>query len=414
MPLPISGTAISEKNKLTSDSVWHIAIEVTVPGLADPIRIVDNNADVTWRGETWQAFPFELDPIPEGNKGEVPRVDLRVSNVSRAMEQYLHAYDAYIKSLGYSPITFSIFVLNSKNLASTTPEVEHIFELTQPRTDSKWATLTLGADNPFSKRFPVHRILKNHCRFHFNFPAGRDLLCGYASSGMAAIDDFTGATFEPASLPAEWSPIEGVSPLVMYLGEEGGPTAARVHASVEDEWNMAAYNAIDPGPDQFSEVVVDSHGYGGCYVRGSNEFGLYLLFFTYALTHIELWKYAEETVQLADLDAASLITEYPEITEIHTIKLEAIGTTLNVYFGGVLVWTGTDTSLSDGNFGIWATGSSYWMTVAGIISWRGGLAPEDAGSYTSCGKTLPDCRLRNNSPRFGGFLGVGATGLRLA
>jgi phage-related protein len=64
------------------------------------------------------------------------------------------------------------------NLASTTPEVEHIFELTQPKTNALWATFTLGADNPFSRRFPVHRILKQHCRHVF-----RDANCNYGGAG---------------------------------------------------------------------------------------------------------------------------------------------------------------------------------------------------------------------------------------
>jgi phage-related protein len=181
-PLPLSSATVSEKNKLTTDSAWLLALEITIPGVGTPIRVVGNNSDITWRTYTWQAFPFELDDISDGNKGEVPQVYLRVSNVSRAMETYLHGYDAYCKANGYSPVTVSIFVLNSKNLASDTPEVEHIFELTQPKTNSMWATFTLGADNPFSRRFPVHRILKQHCRHIF-----RDANCGYAG-GTATCD----------------------------------------------------------------------------------------------------------------------------------------------------------------------------------------------------------------------------------
>lgn len=177
MPLPISSVAITEKNKLTSASVWMIALEITIPGLADPIRIVGNNENIVWRTYTWTAFPFELDPISDGNKGEVPSVALRVSNVSRAMEEYIADYDAYCKVNGDSPITVSIFVLNSLNLASTTPEVEHVFELIQPETNSVWATFTLGADNPFSRRFPVHRIIKQHCRHVF-----KDVYCAYAGA----------------------------------------------------------------------------------------------------------------------------------------------------------------------------------------------------------------------------------------
>lgn len=174
----LSSTAIEEKNKLIADSIWYLALMITIPGLETPIRLVRNNADITWNGSTWSSFPFEIDEVGDISAGEVPRVDVRVSNISRAMESYIQAYDTYVKTNGFSPILVNIYVLNSLNLASATPEVEHLFELKQPKTNSRWATFTLGAANPFNKRFPIMRILKNHCRFIF-----KGTLCGYAGIG---------------------------------------------------------------------------------------------------------------------------------------------------------------------------------------------------------------------------------------
>lgn len=189
MPLTISSVALAEKNKLSSDGIWYLALRITVPGLSDPIQIVRNNENVQWpTGSgpegTWIAFPFELDEIGEESSGEVPQVELRISNISRVMEQYLQTYDEYVKSDGFSPIEMNIYVINSKNLASSTPEVEHVFELIQPKTNSQWATFILGASNPFNQRYPQFRLLKNHCRFNFNYPSGNDLFCGWAGTGF--------------------------------------------------------------------------------------------------------------------------------------------------------------------------------------------------------------------------------------
>lgn len=175
-----------EKNKLATDSVWITALEITIPGEANPVRVCDNNEDIEWptgSGNTFQAFPFEIDEIGDTSKGEIPRVDVRVGNVNRVMEQYVAAYDDYCKANGFEPVEVIIYVLNSNNLSSSDPEAQHIFELKQPKTDSKWATFTLGASNPFNRRFPQMRILKNHCRFHFNYPPGTDLRCGWSGSG---------------------------------------------------------------------------------------------------------------------------------------------------------------------------------------------------------------------------------------
>jgi phage-related protein len=61
--------------------------------------------------------------------------------------------------------------------------------LIQPRTNATWATFTLGADNPFSRRFPVHRILKQHCRHIF-----KDANCGYAGATATCDKTITACT----------------------------------------------------------------------------------------------------------------------------------------------------------------------------------------------------------------------------
>lgn len=173
----LSSFAIEEKNKLASDCVWLLAMAITIPGEATPIRIVRNNENVEWptgSGTIWAAFPFEIDVVGDTASGEVPRVEVRVGNVSRAMEVYIQAYDLYIKNNGYSPVSVNIYVINSKNLSNSDPEVEHVFELKQPKTNDQWATFVLGASNPFNKRFPVMRVLRNHCWHVF-----KDSLCGY-------------------------------------------------------------------------------------------------------------------------------------------------------------------------------------------------------------------------------------------
>ena len=180
MPIPISSYAIAEKNKVSSDTCWLLAMRITIPD--DPssqiVRVIANNEDITWAGYTWQAFPFEIDEIGENSKGEVPRVDVRISNVSRVMEYYLHAYDTYTKLNGYSPITVEIMVINTGNLGNTTPEVSYEFELQQPKTNAQWATFTLGASSPYRKRFPEYRILKNQCQ-HKDF---KGVECSYVGA----------------------------------------------------------------------------------------------------------------------------------------------------------------------------------------------------------------------------------------
>ena len=187
MPLPISTWAIAEKNKISSDNAWLLAMEFLIPdtGEGQYVRIIANNEDITWNGSIWQAFPFEVDEIGETSKGEVPRIDIRVSNVNRMFEYYLQAYDVFTKLYGYYPITVKIMVINSGNLSETVPEVSYEFDLQQPKTNAQWATFTLGASNPYRKRFPEYRILKNQCQYKqfggiecgYQIPAGTFPTC---------------------------------------------------------------------------------------------------------------------------------------------------------------------------------------------------------------------------------------------
>lgn len=176
MPLPLSTVAVSEKNKLANaDSVFLVAMKILIPGLSDPVRVVANNEDITWQGETWVAFPFEIDEITEV-AGERPRVEVRVANASREMELYLHDYDYYCKVNGYAAIQCYIYVVNTLNLASDTPEVEHEFILLQPKSNPRWVTFVLGASAPWNLRYPKNRLVPS-CRWRF-----KSTQCGYTGA----------------------------------------------------------------------------------------------------------------------------------------------------------------------------------------------------------------------------------------
>jgi lambda family phage minor tail protein L len=176
MTLPISSTAIVEKNSLSTDGVFLLALKILIPG-TPPVYVVRNTDDITWAGQLYQAFPFEVDEIGQGKDGAVPQVNLRVSNVGRALESYVQAYDAYCKANGYSRIFVTIYVVNSKNLSDPTPECEHEFILKNPQSGEQWMTFVLGASNPFRMRSPMNRILKNRCTSTF-----KDARCQYAGA----------------------------------------------------------------------------------------------------------------------------------------------------------------------------------------------------------------------------------------
>lgn len=196
MSLSLSAVVTEEKNKLhNGESLFFIALEIAIPGVLDPIRVVSDNQDMTWRGATWVAFPFDLDEIRD-IPGEAPSVNLKVGNASRQMEAYVHNHDAYTKTYGYAPVTCKIFVVNSLDLASGEPLVEHNFILLQPKASPEWVTFSLGASNPWNKRYPQARMIPS-CRWVF-----KSAQCGY--SGVAGTCDKTLARCRELANSARW------------------------------------------------------------------------------------------------------------------------------------------------------------------------------------------------------------------
>ena len=119
MPLPLSTTAISEKNKLATDSVFLVLLEIVIPGIEQTIRVVHNTEDIEWNGYTWSRVQFQLEDIRGNAAGEVPRVELRVDNTQQVLEYYIHAYETWCKNNYRQNITCTIYVINSKNLWRT-------------------------------------------------------------------------------------------------------------------------------------------------------------------------------------------------------------------------------------------------------------------------------------------------------
>jgi lambda family phage minor tail protein L len=169
--LTLSDVAIIEKNKLHSDSAWIILLDIVIPGIPEPVQICRNSENITWNGSKYTAFPFELGDVTEDNKGSLPSIELKVSNVARSMQYYLEKGGGGVKS------TVILRVVNSKHLDVTNPEVEELFMVTSMKVDAKWVTFKLGVGYPSGARRPLRRLLKNFCPFKY-----KGIECGCMSS----------------------------------------------------------------------------------------------------------------------------------------------------------------------------------------------------------------------------------------
>ena len=166
----LSAASYIEKNKLASPNVWLVLLKITMPD-STILRLAQNTELVIWpvtNGDTYVAFPFDLGDSGDSSKGEVPSVNLRVSNVTRILESYLEDQDGLVDSL------VNIYVVNSLNIYTPSkgwgthydyPQVELEFKIITSSADRQWVNFTLGGPNVYDKRFPKNKVYKNICRY---------------------------------------------------------------------------------------------------------------------------------------------------------------------------------------------------------------------------------------------------------
>ena len=180
--MSLSSVAYLEKNKLSSTGIWFILLKVKTPG-GTIIRVCLNTEDVIWPvtgGNTYIAFPFEIDEIGDTSKGEIPQITMRVSNVGRVMQQYMEAEEGLVNSEVTIRVVHSTHVTTTSlgtGINNSSPEVILQYDILDAHCDSMWATFILGAGSPYRMRFPRNRVISGFCRYIF-----KSARCGYAGS----------------------------------------------------------------------------------------------------------------------------------------------------------------------------------------------------------------------------------------
>lgn len=114
MPRSLSTAAIASQNAQATSEVWLVLLTLSHPSMATPIRLVNNNENVVSRGNTFIAFPFEVE-LPGEDPDQPPKSTLRIDNVDRRVLQTLRSITA--------PPTVTLEVI----LASAPDQVEVSF-----------------------------------------------------------------------------------------------------------------------------------------------------------------------------------------------------------------------------------------------------------------------------------------------
>lgn len=104
----LSGTALSSTHAQETGEVWLVLLTIAHSSLPTPIRVVNNNEDITSRGNIYQAFPFDI-VMPGQDPDSLPKAKLRFDNVDRTAI-------ATIRSIESAPtVTIEVILASQPN-----------------------------------------------------------------------------------------------------------------------------------------------------------------------------------------------------------------------------------------------------------------------------------------------------------
>lgn len=162
-----------EKNKLVSTAPWLLLLDVTLPDTTH-IRLAKNTEDVTFGGNLYAAFAFDLGDIKSGSEGAVPSVTLEVYNPAQALTPFLEAHG------GLVGCAVSMYVVHADNLGEDYTDLTLTFTVLASNLKGEKVQFSLGAENPMRRRFPLFSILPNSCGWTF-----KGAECAYAGSATS-------------------------------------------------------------------------------------------------------------------------------------------------------------------------------------------------------------------------------------
>lgn len=175
--LLLSNQSKLDKNKLNSDAVWLVMLQINIPSLDETIYLVNNNEDIEWNANTYQRFPFDIDEMNETSSGETSQFSLKVANVNNVIGQYVREYETWVKLNGFEAITCTLYVVNTNDLENTTPVYSHNLVLNKSNITMDQVVFTITARDLYRVRTPQYRMFPNSCRFKF-----KSTQCGYGGS----------------------------------------------------------------------------------------------------------------------------------------------------------------------------------------------------------------------------------------
>lgn len=165
--MDLSTAAIIEKNRVSTDGVYLLLLTIQYKS-EEPIRLVLNNEEVTFKDNTYYPYYFSLSDVKQ-TSSEMPSATLTVSNITGTIQRILENYD------GANGAKVKVAVINT-NVSDEILQEEN-FVVTGATSKKDAISLKLGCGMSMNKRYPNVRIMKDWCPYKY-----KGVRCGCTST----------------------------------------------------------------------------------------------------------------------------------------------------------------------------------------------------------------------------------------
>lgn len=162
-------TAI-EKSKVASTTPFVALAEIQLMNtptqqFVDTVFVANNDEEIVYQGETYVAFPFNLNLKQEA--GATPEITLTATDLNRVLATKLEQYG------GASGSLVIMRIVNTANLAQAA-ELEEIFEVLETAEANYQITAKMGIESALRRTFPRRTQMRDRCSWRY-----RSAECGY-------------------------------------------------------------------------------------------------------------------------------------------------------------------------------------------------------------------------------------------
>lgn len=196
----------SESNRLESSAPWLLLWELQVSAL-ERVYLLNNEEPFVYGGATYRPFPISLEQIGENLRGEIPGVNLVVSNITREIQAFLQ----HRRGLLDRTVILRVVHANYPD----EPALRHRFTIYSSSADEKSASFTLSQLPFFQIMLPYRTFQRASCIHSYRGPG-----CGWAFPTLPpGVQDSTscskrmagpngciahGLLYEAAGVPSQW------------------------------------------------------------------------------------------------------------------------------------------------------------------------------------------------------------------